>query len=495
MKLPGMRGYSSLLVFVCFAAFSSVSEVHGAIAVYEPWDLGIGNGASAVGLSGTSSFGFSGSGWEVTNGTASGTFDAVGLAYFDDEGNELIQSPGAVSVTPSDGNPRWGRSLTEPLTNRPDEYYVSYLLRLDSSQAGDAFWTSDGSWDKGGFGLQSSPAIKFINGQSSGATATQGQTNLLVARLSRDGSTGVQDFGELWVNPILTNPGSPDATFSTGGVANNRIRDATSALFKFNTVNSGTYTIDEFRIGDSFADVVPFIGVPSLSLEVDTTYGAISLVNDSDTSYQLASYEITSNLGGIDAAGFLPLQLQDRPDFPAGSGVGNGWEVVGTPDSNFLAEQFLLGDSTLGPGERLTLGPAYNVSLGHRDLSVKLLLEDGTVLPVTSVTYVDSTTSAPGDYNDDQTVNLADYTIWRDTLGTLVAVDGSGADGNADGVVNAADYTIWKLYFGASSASPLATSAGASVPEPSGVALMLFGIMAAGLPRAGRGKASTRTRC
>jgi hypothetical protein len=56
--------------------------------------------------------------------------------------------------------------------------------------------------------------------------------------------------------------------------------------------------------------------------------------------------------------------------------------------------------------------------------------------------------SPPGDYNNDGTVDLADYTVWADHYGQSgPAVPG---DGNGDGVVDLADYTIWADHFGES---------------------------------------------
>ena len=59
-----------------------------------------------------------------------------------------------------------------------------------------------------------------------------------------------------------------------------------------------------------------------------------------------------------------------------------------------------------------------------------------------------------GDYNQDGTVDAADYTVWRDSLGANVAAF-AGADGSGNGVVDQADYEVWKANFGA-----VATGAG-----------------------------------
>ena len=83
------------------------------------------------------------------------------------------------------------------------------------------------------------------------------------------------------------------------------------------------------------------------------------------------------------------------------------------------------------------------------------------------------TISLPGDYNQDNVVDGADYTVWRDSLGDFV-VPGSYADGNGDGVVSALDYSIWKTNFG--NTNPGA-SANTAVPEPATMLLMLLAIL------------------
>ena len=63
---------------------------------------------------------------------------------------------------------------------------------------------------------------------------------------------------------------------------------------------------------------------------------------------------------------------------------------------------------------------------------------------------VPSVVDLPGDYNDDGTVNAADYTVWRNTLhSTDIRADGNGSTpGVPDGVVDELDYDYWKANFG-----------------------------------------------
>lgn len=54
----------------------------------------------------------------------------------------------------------------------------------------------------------------------------------------------------------------------------------------------------------------------------------------------------------------------------------------------------------------------------------------------------------PGDYNGDNVINIADYTVWRNHLGLTDADNQLVGDGDGDGDVDADDYQIWKDNFG-----------------------------------------------
>jgi hypothetical protein len=52
-----------------------------------------------------------------------------------------------------------------------------------------------------------------------------------------------------------------------------------------------------------------------------------------------------------------------------------------------------------------------------------------------------------GDYNEDGTVNAADYTVWRNASGSNVTPFDS-PDGDGDGLVDRDDYLRWKANYG-----------------------------------------------
>jgi T5SS/PEP-CTERM-associated repeat protein len=75
-----------------------------------------------------------------------------------------------------------------------------------------------------------------------------------------------------------------------------------------------------------------------------------------------------------------------------------------------------------------------------------------------------------GDYNQDGTVDAADYTVWRNNLGSGTSLPNDDTAG-----VGSDDYDRWKTHFGESSGSGSGaiSSTGNSVPEPEIITLLL----------------------
>ncbi|MEO1497037.1 MAG: hypothetical protein AAFV43_07805 [Planctomycetota bacterium] len=103
-----------------------------------------------------------------------------------------------------------------------------------------------------------------------------------------------------------------------------------------------------------------------------------------------------------------------------------------------------------------------NILLWHEAGNGDLLDTAGT-FDVLTYTLADAPV-VEGDYNGDSAVDLADYTVWRDSFGDI-GVD-LPADGNGDEIVNEADYTYWVDAFNGT-----LPSAGQAVPEPAAALL------------------------
>jgi hypothetical protein len=70
----------------------------------------------------------------------------------------------------------------------------------------------------------------------------------------------------------------------------------------------------------------------------------------------------------------------------------------------------------------------------------------------------------PGDYNQNGVVDAADYVVWRNNLGSAVALPNEGS-GITPGSVTTEDYTYWRSRYGATSGA--GSVLGGAVPEPS----------------------------
>jgi cyclophilin family peptidyl-prolyl cis-trans isomerase len=156
--------------------------------------------------------------------------------------------------------------------------------------------------------------------------------------------------------------------------------------------------------------------------------------------------------------------------------------VSGTAQLNGTLDVELFTAAGTQPGTTFTLLTAANITGGFSDINLPLLPAGAVWDLNTSATDVTLSVAA-ADYNQDGTVNAADYTVWRNTRGMTVAAYG-GADGNGDTVINRADYLVWKNNYGNTrgSAEGAGSAIGTAVPEPPAALLAMvvagiFGLM------------------
>jgi len=86
----------------------------------------------------------------------------------------------------------------------------------------------------------------------------------------------------------------------------------------------------------------------------------------------------------------------------------------------------------------------------------------------------------PWDFNKNGSVDAADYTIWRNTLGQQDPNPGTNplaANANRSGSVDQLDYIAWKYHFGETLPLPVAIGGGSlAVPEPAAWLLLATGL-------------------
>jgi uncharacterized protein YkwD len=105
-------------------------------------------------------------------------------------------------------------------------------------------------------------------------------------------------------------------------------------------------------------------------------------------------------------------------------------------------------------------------------------LTNATISGGLNVKIDDLVTAVPvlaGDYNGNGIVDAADYTAWRDTLGSTTDLRANGDNtGTSVGKIDQADYAIWKSNFGAHFGNGAAAT---TVPEPASAVLMAIGLL------------------
>jgi hypothetical protein len=270
------------------------------------------------------------------------------------------------------------------------------------------------------------------------------------------------------------------------------------------TANGGGVTVTQDTIGAT-------LGTHSMKIAVvggATFVGAQTTILDTTT---IGNSAIVNNPPGLDHVTFdLTLPSQFPPDDPANPGHPlPGFGVIGffvfgkAPDGTLADAQFqadeihidglAAGTHTLRMNLTDALGNVVNDGGAFNDIFGTGLRPDGEpkLQPIGLEFYINKTGGAnyaltvyidnvrfgntvAGDYNGDGVVDAADYTIWRDTLGSTTDLRANGDDTGASmGVIDQADYAFWKSRFGATSGAGAGSLSGAAVPEPPTAVLLL----------------------
>jgi fibronectin-binding autotransporter adhesin len=90
------------------------------------------------------------------------------------------------------------------------------------------------------------------------------------------------------------------------------------------------------------------------------------------------------------------------------------------------------------------------------------------------VTTLGPTLGVTGDYNNNGVVDAADYTVWRDALGSATALP--NRDPLNTGNVSNADYASWVAHFGQSAGAGSGGLSGGAVPEPTSLVLLAIAL-------------------
>jgi hypothetical protein len=239
---------STLTFLVSFVALNSAS---GAILVYEGFDYPPG-GESLVGKGGAE-LGYGGAKWTTSWGACDHLTGSESLSY-----GHLSTTGGSVQK-PTSSAAMATRGLANNLAVEGETMWSSFLVRLDgaSDYGGIAYGTSAVGGNGGlfvNFGWDDTIGLSRVGGGgyvSSGFPIIQEQSYLVIVEMRFQAGN---DVFRLYVDPLSSaNPGSPVVEKADLNV---------TELVQTGFTAAQEMTLDEVRIGQRYADVVPGLAVP-----------------------------------------------------------------------------------------------------------------------------------------------------------------------------------------------------------------------------------------
>jgi hypothetical protein len=154
------------------------------------------------------------------------------------------------------------------------------------------------------------------------------------------------------------------------------------------------------------------------------------------------------------------------------TGAGDLGDFFSSADGSTLYNEGATVSATFG-GTQYNWSITYtgNITWTNPDTGVLGSVDGSGGLDVVLVGINSMSVGLPGDYNNNGTVDAADYVLWRNNPASLPN------EGASPGVVDQQDYNFWRSQFGKStlSAGGALTAAG-SVPEPAAIWLVVVGL-------------------
>ncbi len=255
-----------------------------------------------------------------------------------------------------------------------------------------------------------------------------------------------------------------NAGFETGAVFGSEPFPGALDWLTFGNANSASADLDPVRTGIGSLQLVGGggFGVPGAYQTFPANPGEI---------WDLQGYMLTENALPADATfGLLKIVFGDGVnDLPPGAIIFGQADAPAFPGIQALP--FLNSASTPNTWQFTQargVAPAGTTEVKMFALFVDQSAGTGYFDDL-QATLVPADPGLPGDYNENDAVDAADYSTWRDRLGSGTALPNDDTAG-----VGADDYTRWKTNFGMTLPPGAGSLSATAVPEP---ATMLLAIV------------------
>lgn len=289
-----------------------------------------------------------------------------------------------------------------------------------------------------------------------------------------NGSDGADEFTShgARLNNTFTDFGSFTAWFgwSYSNTTDVSTQDFSNQYSAYQLPSGGGDSSDNYAMafavepGDSFIDL-PDGRIPLSMRVTNSTWAALAMLNGDPNGF-------SKKFGGVTG---------DYPDWFLLTITGE--DVLGASLGNveFYLADYRFADNSLDFVVDTWTTVGLGSLIGARRLSIGLSSSDTGMFGINTPAYLAmdnlEVVLLTGDGNADGIVNAADYTVWAN--GFAVGNKVTEGDYSFDGLVNAGDYTVWANHFGDSIAVAPSAGTAASVPEPSGLLLLVIGMVLA----------------
>jgi hypothetical protein len=200
-------------------------------------------------------------------------------------------------------------------------------------------------------------------------------------------------------------------------------------------------------------------------LNVDPATGAVAFRNDSPIAVSIDGYSIYSDSGSLVPGSWNSLDDQNISD----------WEQAPpAPSASAVAELKADGSTTFLGQTGFSLGNLFTTVGATQDLRFEFLQAGNPLPSIGTVVYGPFTAPTnpgvgiTGDYNNNGTVDAADYVLWR---------NGGPLQNDPTEGVQPADYDVWRANFGRTGAAASGAALAAAVPEPSTAIMLLLAVV------------------
>lgn len=217
--------------------------------------------------------------------------------------------------------------------------------------------------------------------------------------------------------------------------------------FKVNYVNPGFSVQEGFRI-------------ELRSFDNGTVGGSTSgsFVGEQTVYVYMHGYGPDGNMGGYVTGGGYP---HPEASVTLANFNDGQWHTL---SSDIFGDQNATDDNTLWaiPAGGTFSDIRFSINAGFIPV-----FSEQSQIRVDNISVVRPIEGVAGDYNNNGTVDAADYVVWRKLLGTNTQLENEGENATP-GMVTTEDYDTWRANFGLmATGSGSASSAGVAAPEPS----------------------------